>query len=60
MATLKLSWAISLAILNGVIAAATYLTTYSLPITATVVLMAVVTGVEAAIHYEENPPAPSK
>lgn len=57
MAQLKGKWAVVLVGVNAAVAVITLAVTGNVPITAALLLTALVTGIEAAIHYEETPQA---
>lgn len=59
MAQLKKKWAVVLVAVNAALAVITQAITGNVDITIALVMMAVISGLGAAIHYEENPSAAS-
>jgi hypothetical protein len=55
LAQLKVKWAMVLVAVNAAVAVISQAVTGNVAITGTLIMVAVVTGIEAAIHYEENP-----
>ncbi len=56
--SLSVNHGLVLAIIMGIIAALTYVVDQNAPVTVSIVLMAIVTGITSALHYEQQTSTP--